>query len=333
MQGPKFLYAIKNKAGQTASFVNNALVWNAVYTPLDFTPDQWQQLTIITERNKTYFGLDISYGAPQDYVKSAASILKSICYNFGTEFVTYLEILEQQVWFDDTTYGYYYTRICSTEIDLSSYSDSGKVTVPILQGDIVKYLKANDSNIYAIDIDVQERVGVLMDGAILLEDAQFVIVDPTDPTYKDTGNHTMGLNLVAAQQKTTLGAQSCVRQTIDQTNQAGIFASLDYCLYSVSATSVTAVIDLAVTVAIVPGSSLPVIAGLRYQMGFDVFDASGNQVTYPGGENVLYTSPDTFESGLGRHIVKATGTFSIPPVQQFFRVRSSMLPMTAMPMG
>lgn len=312
MQGPKFLYALKNQLGQTASFVNGALQWNGIYVPLALTPDQWQALTIMTERNKTYFGLDISYGAPQDYVLSAASILKSIAYDFGTEFVVYLEILEQQLWFDADTYGYYYSRICSTEIDLSAYVDSGKVTVPILQGDIIKYLKANDSTVYAIDIDVQERVGVLMDGAVLLEDAQFVIVDPTDPTFKNTGNHTMGLNLVAAEQKTTLGAQSTIRQTIDQTNQPGIFASKDYCLLSSGASTVTATFDFAVTVAITPGSGLPVIGGLRYQAGFDVFDANGNQVAYPGGENVLFTSPNTFESGLGRHVVQVTGSFAIP---------------------
>lgn len=312
MQGPQFLYAVKNKAGQTASFVNSTLNWNSVYTPLDLTPDQWQQLTVLTERNKTYFGLDISFGAPQDYVKSAASILKCICIDNGTEYETFLEILEQRLWLDADTYGYYYDRICLAEIDLSAYVDSGKVTVPILQGEITKYLKANDSNVYAINIDVQERVGVLMDGAVLQEDAQFVIVDPVDITFKPNGNHTMGLNLVSAQQKTTLGAQSTIRQTIDQTNQAGIFASKDYCLIAAGVTRITATFDFAVTVSITPGSGLPIIAGLRYQAGFDVFDINGNIVNYPGGDNVLYTSPNTFESGLGRHVVKVTKTFDVP---------------------
>lgn len=318
MQGPQFLFAIKNKAGQTGSFVNGALNWNSVYTPLDLTPDQWQQLTIMTERNKTYFGLDISYGAPQDYVKSAASILKCICIDLGTEYQTYLEILEQRLWLDADTYGYYYDRICLTEIDLSAYVDSGKVTVPILQGEIAKYLKANDSNVYAINIDVQERVGVLMDGAVLQEDAQFVIVDPADITFKPNGNHTMGLNLISVEQKTTLGAQSTIRQTIDQTNQPGIFASKDYCLLAAGVTKVTATFDFAVTVAITPGSGLPIIAGLRYQAGFDVFDANGNIVNYPGGDNILYTSPNTFESGLGRHVVKVTKTFNVPSGSYLF---------------
>lgn len=312
MQGPQFLFALKNKAGQTSSFVNGALNWNSVYTPLDLSPDQWQQLTILTERNKTYLGLDISYGAPQDYLRQAASILKCIAIDLGTEYVVYLEILEQRLWLDADTYGYYYDRICLTEIDMSAYVDSGKVTVPILQGDIAKYLKANDSTIYSINIDVQERIGLLMDGAVLQEDAQFVLVDPADVSFKPNGNHTMGLNLISVEQKTTLGAQTTVRQTIDQTNQAGIFASKDYCLVAAGITRVTATFNFAVTVAITPGSGLPIIAGLRYQAGFDVFDSAGNIVAYPGGDNILYTSPNTFESGLGRHVVQVTKTFDVP---------------------
>lgn len=312
MQGPKFLFAVENKAGQSASFVNGSTIWNSIYTPLDLTPDAWQQLSILVERNKTYFGIDISYGPPQNFYKEAASIIKSCISNFGTEYVLYLHILEQQLWLDDTTYGYYYDELFRAELDLSTYSDNGSVSCNILQGDILKYLRAKDSQVYSIDIDVDKRKTIYMDGAILKEDAQYIIQDPVDLNFRPNGNHIMGLNLVSSEQKSVLGAQATTRKNIDQTDQQGIFSSLDYCLVASGATVVTAKFDFAVTVSVVPGSGLPIIAGLRYQAGFDVFDKDGNIVNYPGGENILYTSPDTFESGLGRHVVKVTKSFQIP---------------------
>lgn len=314
MQGPKFLYGVANKAGQTASFNGTSLEWNSVFTPLDLSPDGWMQLSILTERNKSTFGVDVTYGAPQNFVLSAASILKSIMYTYGINFPCWLVILEQRLVIDDTEYGFYYDLICKCEIDLSSAKDNGTVTANILDGDVTKYLKANGDVKYSIDIDVPERKGVVMDGTVLQESASFILVDPIDPTFAPNGNHVQGLQLIAQDQKSTLGSQTTDREVIDQTEHAKLLASTDYILQTSNETVLTVITDYAVTVQVTPGSGLPVLPGVLLQIGFIVLDAAGNAVAYPGNENVYFTS-GPFPTGgafFGRHIVKVTHSFTVP---------------------
>lgn len=312
MQGPKFLYDVVNKVGQSASFVNGMLVWNSIYTPLDLTPNGWQQLSILTERNKDSFGLDITYGVPQDFLLSAASIIKSIAFIKGTEEICYLRILELQLSLTDTEYVYYYDQICKTEIDLSTVVDSGGVSAQILDGDVTKYLKARKSTVYAIDIDVTNRQPVLMDGLKLHESAQFVIQDPFDINFRAVGNHIIGFNMVTAEHKGNLGAQSTTRIEIDQSDKAGIIASKDQILTASGPSEVTGIMDLAITVQRYPGSDVPILPQLRFTLGFLVIDFAGNIVTYPGNENIFFDSGPGFESGFGRHEIKVTKTFSMP---------------------
>lgn len=312
MQGPKFLYDVVNKVGQSASFVNGTLIWNSIYTPLDLTPNGWQQLSILTERNKDSFGLDITYGVPQDFLLSAASIIKSILFIKGTEEICYLRILELQLWLTDVEYGYYYDQICKTEIDLSTAVDSGGVSAQILDGDVTKYMKARKSIIYSIDIDSTNRQAVLMDGLSLQESAQFIIQDPLDVNFRAVGNHIIGLSMTTAEQKGALGAQSTTRLEIDQSNKAGIIASNDQILTSSGPSVVTGIMDFAVTVQRYPGSGVPVLPQLRFTCGFLVIDSAGNIVNYPGNENIFFDSGPGFESGFGRHVIKVTKTFSLP---------------------
>lgn len=310
MQGPQYLFDVVNEAGQSASFLNGGLIWNSIYTQLDLSPTAWQTLSILTERNKEYFGIDVSYGTPQDFVLSAGQILKSIAYLSGIETTCYLRILEQQLWFTDTEYGYYYTKIAKTEIDLSTFVDSGAVNANVLDGDIVKYLKANGNTDYSIDLDVPERVPVVMDGAVLLQSASFIIQDPFDLAFTGAGNHIMGLALVTQEQKSTIGTKTTAR--IKQDVNAAIFATGDDILATSGESKVTVTVDTAVTVQAFPGSSLPVLPTLRYFMSLRVFDAQGNEVVYPGNDNLLFDSGPGFESGIGRHVIKVTKTLIVP---------------------
>lgn len=315
MQGPKYLYAILNAAGQCASYENNTLVWNSVFTPLEMSPDGWQEMSILVEKNKEYFGLDITYGTPQNFVISAAAILKSVVYIWGIEFETFLQILERQTYFSDTEYGYYYDQLSRCEIDLSTYVDSGSVTTNILEGGIAKYIKANRSIDYAIDIDVPNRMRVAMDGIKLKESASFIISDPVTLDFNGAGNHIMGLEMLNNEQKTTLGAQTTTRMK-EQSN-ALIPGTGDWILDlsdSTIPTVVTAIADMAVTVAAFPGSDLPFLPQFRYFMGFRVFNkATGALISYPDDSNLLFDSGPGLESGYGHKIIKTTISFIVPP--------------------
>lgn len=311
MQGPQYIFAIENEAGQSASYENNTLIWNSTPTPLDFSPDAWQTMTVLVERNKANFGMDISYGVPENFVKTAAGILKSMAYLKGIEFVCYLRCFQQLLYFNDTEYGFYYDQLFKIEIDLSSFVDTGQVQANMLQGGVSKYLKANQNITYSIDLDVPERKPILMDGITLLENASFLIQDPFDIDFTGGGNHIMGLEMINNEQKTTLGAQTSVRKSID-TNPA-IFASQDFCLETgVTVTTLTVTVDTAVTVQPFPGSSLPILPTLRYTMSLRIFDAAGNLITYPGNDNLLYDTGPEFESAYGRHVIKVTKTLTVP---------------------
>lgn len=284
------------------------------------SPEQWQEMQVIVERNKQYFGLDITYGTPQDFALSAAGILKTIAYINGIEFECTLQILELQLWFTDTEYGYYYDELTECEIDLSTYVDSGSVNANILQGGIAKYLKANRSTDYSIDIDVPERITVLMDGLKLKETASFVISDPITLDFNGAGNHIMGLEMLNNEQKTTLGAQTTTR--IKEQDNTKIPPTGDWILDlsdSSIPTVVTAIADMAVTVAAFPGSDLPILPAFRYFMGFRVFNKStGAQILYPDDSNLLFDSGPGFESGYGRKIIKNTISFVVPPGSVIF---------------
>lgn len=312
MQGPQYLFALVNKAGQSATWNGSSVVFTSFLSPLELSPAEWQSITIVTERNKSTFALDISYGVPQTYLRQVASILKSTVYSKGIEEVLYLLILEQQLWFDDATYGFYYAQIAKSEIDLSTFSDKGSVTTNTLDGDIAKYIKSKGDQVFSIDIDVPERQGIVMDGTTLQESASFIIQDPIDPAYRPNGNHTQGLSLISEDQKTSLGAQQTSRQNIDQTQHAQLFASEDFIFQSSNQTQLTVLTDYAVTVEPTPGSSIPIDPTLRLNIGFIVLDAAGAVVAYPDNSNVYYDSGPGFESAFGRHIVKITHTFTVP---------------------
>lgn len=306
MQGPKFLFALLNKIGQSASYVNNALIWNSAFTPLRYAPDTWQELSILTERNKNSFGLDITYGPPGNFVKTAAGILKSIAYLKGIEETVYLQILEQQLWFNDTEYGFYYKELTKTEIDLGSFIDTGVVSAAIMDGDMTKYLRANEAIEYAIDLDVPDRQPILFDGVTLKQNAQFVIQTPLDILFTGAGNHILGLSLTSIEQKQTIGAKTSTYIVEDRPTE--IPKTGDYILKTSGITQLTIITDFALTIQPFPGSGLPVLPTLRYFFNLNVYDAANNLVPM----DPIFDSGPGFESAIGRHIVKVTKTLTIP---------------------
>lgn len=179
----------------------DTVLLSASLKPLEFTPDGWKKIQIQNQRNGTYFAVDRSFTVPLEYVKDGGQILKHIYYNFGVEAKVYMVVCEQRLFFDATHYGFYYTLLYRGEIDLANFKHDGvKVTVNIMEGGIVKYIKAYENTKYEIPVDVLDAVNVYMDGVELKQSAKFIIIDPSATNFN--GNHSVPLGLIGDETKT-----------------------------------------------------------------------------------------------------------------------------------
>jgi hypothetical protein len=200
MQGKDFLYFLFDENNNSYYQYGDTVLLSASLKPLEFTPDGWKKIQIQNQRNGTYFAIDRSFTVPLEYVKDGAQILKHIYYNYGVEAKVYMAVCEQRLYFDATHYGFYYTLLYRGEIDLAQMKhDGAKVTVNIMEGGIVKFIKAYENTKYEIPVDVPDAVDVYMDGVELKQSAKFIIIDPSTVF---NGNHSVPISLIGDETKT-----------------------------------------------------------------------------------------------------------------------------------
>lgn len=176
MQGKDFIYFLFDENNNSYYQYGDTVLHSASLKPLEFTPDGWKKIQIQNQRNGTYFAVDRSFTVPLEYVKDGGQILKHIYYNYGIEAKVYMSICEQQLYFDATHYGFYYKLLYRGEIDLANFKHDGvKVTVNIMEGGIVKLIKAYENTKYEIPVDVPDAVDVYMDGVELQASANYTV--------------------------------------------------------------------------------------------------------------------------------------------------------------
>lgn len=187
MAGKDFIYFLFDENNNSYYQYGDTVLASASLKPLEFTPDGWTKIQIQNQRNQNYFALDRSFTVPLEYVKDGAQILKHLYYNYGVEAKVYMSICEQKLYFDGTHYGFYYTLLYKGEIDFANFKhDSPKVTVNIMEGGLVKLVKAYENTKYEIPVDVPDAVNIAMDGVSLNERHNFLI-----PETSLTGNHLL----------------------------------------------------------------------------------------------------------------------------------------------
>lgn len=176
MQGKDFIYFLFDDNNNSYYQYGDTVLTSASLKPLEFTPDGWKKIQIQNQRNGTYFAVDRSFTVPLEYVKDGGQILKHIYYNYGIEAKVYMVVCEQQLYFDATHYGYYYKLLYRGEIDLANFKHDGpKVTVNIMEGEIVKFIKAYENTKYEIPVDVPDAIDVYMDGVELQASANYTV--------------------------------------------------------------------------------------------------------------------------------------------------------------
>lgn len=257
MQGKDFIYFLFDENNNSYYAYGDTVLKSGSLRPLEFTPDGWKKIQLQNIRNPTYFAIDRTFSVPLEYVKDGAQILKYIYANFGVEAKVYMAICEQRLFFDATHYGYYYTLLYKGEIDLANYKHDGvKVTVNIMEGGLVKLIKAYENTKYEIPIDVPDAIDISADGVELKQSVSFIVLDPTN-TFN--GNHSVPLTLISQETIDTINTKSVDRVQLagnNSTDQNNKLANDGLWFYRASTnTPVSIKWDFNMTAQLAPGIS------------------------------------------------------------------------------
>jgi hypothetical protein len=180
----EFLYFLLNKDGSSYYLDNGVVSTTTTPTPIENSPDGWQDTSIKWERNLKYFGSFRAFTTPYKFVRSAAKMIRDRFYRYGIEDRIYLVIM----WLDKTFgEGWVHKSLFKGELDLSQVEDElTTITVPIVEGDLYKLFKANETTVYEIPITGGPIVND--DGILLFESAAINVLDGIQMNYADTGH-------------------------------------------------------------------------------------------------------------------------------------------------
>ncbi|MFO7257940.1 MAG: hypothetical protein DIU61_009605, partial [Bacteroidota bacterium] len=284
--------------------------------PLQATPDGWRNIQISNQRNQKYFALDRSFSLPLDFVKDGAQILKHLYYNKGLEEKVFLAIAKQQLYFDDTHYGYYYTLLYKGELDFINFQHDGpKVTCNIMEGGPVKYIKARENTSYEIPV---EDILVKMDGVRLKQSASYLLTNGA--LVNDLDSHVPELTLLGSEQIQSIGAQNTVRTVINSIPD--IYNSRQFFIKTgASSTEVTINYDFGITLSLAAGIS-PVF-NTHFFFQVRLFDSAGNQVGL--AQNIIDFNPGDPLLLYRHHDFSGTYTLTVPPdTEVYFTTRVSL---------
>lgn len=257
MKGKDFIYFLFDENNNSYYAYGDTVLTSASLRPLEFTPDGWKKIQLQNYRNQTYFAIDRSFSVPLEYVKDGAQILKYIYTNYGVEAKVSMAICEQKLFFDATHYGYYYTLLYKGEIDLANYKHDGtKVTVNIMEGGMVKLIKAYENTKYEIPIDVPDAVDIHIDGVELKQSTSYLLNNgPNDEPADCIKGHTIALDILNTEAINALGARSQERKQTG--NAVDVLWNLGerFLDSGASATNITLNWDFNVFVKLAPGVS------------------------------------------------------------------------------
>lgn len=173
MQPKDELYFLTDELGRCYTVENGIVVKSSLPVPLQISPDGWQDKTIKYSRNMKASTLWRTYTNPMKYVKQAAQIVRDRLYRFGTEDKIYLVIHRLDKSFSG---GWVYRFFYKGELDLTQIEDTDtSISVNVMEGDLVKLLKANENTQYEIDVNVPEAVIVKSDGIYLHEKHNWIV--------------------------------------------------------------------------------------------------------------------------------------------------------------
>lgn len=191
-EGKEWLYFFVEAAtGKTWAFDNGLIVTKGAPTPLLYTPDGWQDISLAWERNMNMHGVNRSFSLSLLAVMDGAEILRHIIYTKNFEERIYLLIKRQKLFLDAGKYYFWYKYFYRGEIDLTTAKDNsnGTFSFNLMQGGVTNDLKANFSTRYDISIGEAGYYYIKMDGVRLISTMNFDCLDGFRISNNDYSNH------------------------------------------------------------------------------------------------------------------------------------------------
>ena len=198
---PLFLFYLVNSAGESYYVDQDGKVQKrGLPTPLEWSPDGWQEMSIGWERNLDKLGLIRNFSLTLGFPGDGAVILEYLNNRFNIDFKVSLLVqkLELDVTADDyaLTHRFYYRG----SIDLSTFrKEEFKVLVNIMEGGRSADLKANESTAYDFSLeDDPDKIRVKFDGMNLENQALFALTNglPDADPFWNFKNHLVDLEIV-----------------------------------------------------------------------------------------------------------------------------------------
>lgn len=324
MQGKDFIYFLLDENNNSYYAYGDTVLTSASLKPLQFTPDGWKKIQLTNQRNPTYFAIDRSFSVPLEYVKDGAQILKHIYYNQGMEAKVFMSICEQRLFFDATHYGFYYTLLYRGEIDLAQLKHDGtKVTVNIMEGGIVKLIKAYENTKHEIPVDVPEAIDILMDGVQLKQSTSYLLNNGNLPN--DLGGHTIDLELINTEAISALGATS--QERVKTGNAINVLWDLGERFLNASGDPVTVTLNWDFNVFVKLASGIGPIFNTSILLQCQILESNSTRFSIPGvpfGTNIDQKGGgDPLLLYNHKHNFKGSITFTAPANVRFILYMSA----------
>ena len=201
-QPREYLTFLTDADGRSYRVKNGLVETTSVPTRLGVSPDGLRDTAIVYQRNATYYGLFRSYTTPLKFIKSGARIVRERLYKYGTEDRIYLLIHRLAKAFSG---GWVHKLFYKGELDLSQSKDSDThIEVNVMEGDLVKLLKANEKTLYEFDLDDARAIWVQLDGIRLLQKANFIVTNGL--LDNDLGGHIIAVDFIGGEAIESIGA-------------------------------------------------------------------------------------------------------------------------------
>lgn len=179
-----FLYFLCEEDGRSLTVKNGVVSSAAFPTPLPFTPDGWQDISIGWERDMKTVGIVRNFTLSLGFVRDGAQILRKVVYDQGIERKLYLIITRRYTEVDLTgqTFAHTYRKYYKGALDLSTFQDSlTKVTCAISEGGVKKLYDAYRGTAFEYPLSEGDAI-IKMDGIRLTSQKRYLCAPVSDYT-------------------------------------------------------------------------------------------------------------------------------------------------------
>jgi hypothetical protein len=200
MQGKKFKYYLKNKAGLYYYIDNiNSVQLTPVKIELQNSPEKWQDIACSLIHKEKYKSNHASISTPFAFNLSSKKILDWVAIYEGQQ--GYLEIVIEQQVPDNFSYAFLY----SGKLDFKTYSYGEHESVcTINQNDLLEILSAKEDVVLEFPLTPSNSVDVLMDGINLHYKTDYLVSDGDNPLF---GSHIVELIDVSNENQYAVGTK------------------------------------------------------------------------------------------------------------------------------